>query len=675
MSKSPWFESLAFGLTSALSLVLLITGIMEYTLGHWLVAQIASLLHPAAGMLLTITLMPYLVVHFRRIYGIRRFSTFASGLLSSLLMLAMLISGWQLIMSGETSVSRALLNIHIGCSSLFVIGIIAHLYLHWRTWSSRRNAEAGRFVTLGKLMPVSAYISAVVLLMFVLLLTLDHVTEEPYKTTPVVENYQWLYGEHPFRPSQTETPNQQFIDQRAIVTTEKCVNCHAEIVAQWRSSVHRQAASDKTYVTNVTLLASKKGIAATRYCEGCHAPVALLTGQLSEGGEHGGIVGTPGNVEGVNCQSCHGIKRLIHTKGVASYEFVINQPYLFETAGAPFLQQLNRLAMFYGSDQHKQDMAPEVLGTSQYCASCHAQFMDKDVNNWGWVKMQDEFSAWLNSPFAGTNDPRFAHANQQRCQDCHMPLVKARDPAADPQGMVRDHRFVAANTMLTTIAGDHAMADAIERFMQSNKVRISIEPPHRNDATVNSMPVREETRMAAIQPFYFYKGEQAELNIVVANVGVGHDFPGGTIDINQAWVAVQVVDAEGNTVFESGALDAEGYVDTEAYIYRSLPVDRHGDLVWRHDLFNMVGKTSVNVVKAGESDVINYKFDVPHWAKGPLSVAAQVKYRKLNTRYAKWAMKEQYQPLPVIDVSRAQLLIPIRSHKETTPSAVITLSD
>lgn len=666
MSKSPLFESLSFGLTSALSVVLLVTGVMESVLGHWPVAQIASLLHPAAGMLLTLTLLPYLVVHFRRIYGIRRFSTFASGLLSSLLMLAMLISGWQLIISGETSESALLLNIHIACSSLFVIGIAVHLYLHWRTWSSRRNAEAGRFVTLGKLLPLTVYTSAVVVLMFAVLLTMDHFSQTPYQTTPVVENYQWLYGEHPFRPSQTETPNQQFIDERAIVTTQKCVNCHAEIVAQWRSSVHRQAASDKTYVTNVTLLASKKGIAATRYCEGCHAPVALLTGQLSEGGEHGGIVGTPGNVEGVNCQSCHGIKRLIHTKGVASYEFVINQPYLFETAGSPFLQQLNRLAMFYGSEQHKQDMAPEVLGTSQYCASCHAQFMDKDVNNWGWVKMQDEFSAWLNSPFAGTNDPRFAHANQQRCQDCHMPLVKARDPAADAQGMVRDHRFVAANTMLTTIAGDHAMADAIERFMQSNKVRISIEPPHREDATVNSMPVREETRMAAIQPFYFYKGEQAELNIVVANVGVGHDFPGGTIDINQAWVAVQVVDAEGNTVFDSGALDAEGYVDPDAYIYRSLPVDRHGDLVWRHDLFNMVGKTSVNVVKAGESDVINYQFAVPHWAKGPLSVAAQVKYRKLNTRYAKWAMKEQYQPLPVIDVSRAQLLIPIRSHRETT---------
>lgn len=666
ISRPLKFESVLFALTTSLSILLLLTGVISFVFGHNVFVQISSLMHPAIGLLLSVVLLPYLYYHFVRIYGVRRLSTFISGLLAVIIMLAMLVSGWLLIYQGDTTATQETLLIHVVSASLFVFFTLLHLIIHWFTWSKHRKAESGRFVTVTAVKPILLYSVAGLLFVASGLWIADNVTHQPYSTQAIVADYQYVYGDHPFRPSQTETINNQFIDERAILTTEKCADCHSAIVQQWQASVHRQAASDVTYVTNVSLLAKKKGIAATRYCEGCHAPVALLTGQLSEGGDHGGIVGSPGNVEGVNCQSCHGITRLVHTKGVASYEFAVNQAYLFETAEQGLFKQLNRLAMHFNSSQHKKDMAAEVLGTSQYCASCHAQFMDKDVNDWGWVKMQDEFSAWLDSPFAGNNDPRFAHSSRQRCQDCHMPLVKADDPSADSNGLVRDHRFVAANSMLTTLNNDQEMFTAIERFMQSNKVRISIEPPHREDATVNKMPVKEEALQGALRPYYFYKGERANLNIVVANVGVGHNFPGGTIDINQAWVAVQVFDAEGRTVYSSGDVDEQDYLDPDAYIYRSLPIDREGNIVWRHDLFNMVGKTSVNVVKAGESDVIRYQFDVPYWVKGPLSVAAQVKYRKLNTRYARWAMQDQYQTLPIIDVSRTQLLIPIRSHKETT---------
>ena len=59
-----------------------------------------------------------------------------------------------------------------------------------------------------------------------------------------------------------------------------------------------------------------------------------------------------------------------------------------------------------------------------------------------------------------------------------------------------------------------------------------------------------------------------------------------------------------------------------------------------------------------------YSFNVPNWAKGPLVINATLKYRKLNERYARWALKEQYQPIPIIDVARDSLAIPLKIRSE-----------
>jgi hypothetical protein len=154
------------------------------------------------------------------------------------------------------------------------------------------------------------------------------------------------------------------------------------------------------------------------------------------------------------------------------------------------------------------------------------------------------------------------------------------------------------------------------------------------------------------------------VSLIVTNSGVGHNFPGGTIDINEVWIAIQIVDSDGTLVFDSGKVDEEDFLDQSAYQYRSLPTDRNGQIVWRHDLFNMVGKASVNVIKAGESDIVKYQFNLPYWVKGPISVTAQVRYRKLNTRYARWALNDEYQSLPITDLARAFLQIPVREKVE-----------
>jgi len=628
--------------------------------------QWSYLVHMVLGVLLSLLSLPYLWRHFRRTFGQRRFTVFISGLASACALLAMVLSGIHIAWFGQRERLAWIFDLHIASSLTTLTLVIFHLLLHWRTAANKRTHQQRTFTSLERgILHNTAFAFGCIIVVIIALSLAKPLYTPEYRTTPIAENYQYLYGEHPFRPSQTETYHGKFVDVREIATSNQCAHCHEDIASQWRQSIHNHAADDPTYVRNVSLLAEKKGIAATRYCEGCHAPIALLTGELSQGGEHGGIDGTIANVEGVGCVGCHGISRIAHLNGVASFEFKPPRDYLFGNSEHLVGQEINRLLMRVKPEIHKADVAPSHLERPEVCATCHTQFMDKSMNNWGWVKMQDEFGAWLASPYSRQSDQHFSNDVSVRCQDCHMALTLAKnDPSSNTDGMVRAHNFPAANTVHAFLNNDEKQLDAIKNFMKNNKVRISIEEPNRSDATQTLQTVDESLRTRNEAPYYFYLGEKARLDIVVTNQGVGHNFPGGTIDINEAWVAITVTDATGKLVFESGNVRADNTVDPNARQYRELPIDRNGKLVWRHDLFNRVGESEKNVIPAGKSDIVNYEFGIPDWTKGPLVATATLRYRKLNDRYARWALDKQYVSLPIIDMARDTLAIPLRIKPE-----------
>lgn len=228
------------------------------------------------------------------------------------------------------------------------------------------------------------------------------------------------------------------------------------------------------------------------------------------------------------------------------------------------------------------------------------------------------------------------------------------------QGMIRAHFMPGANTAIPWHNGDRAQVQRVTDFLQADRVRISIEQPTRTDTVESNLPISPEAGIKAEAPAYFYPGEDVKLTMIVTNTGVGHDFPGGTTDINEAWVHVRVVDAQNQLVYESGGLTEDNDVDPNAHFYRTLAVNRQGKHVWRHDLFNMVGDSYQKVVPAGASDVVDYSFMIPAWAKSPLTVSATVRYRKFNNRFARWALKRPEAKLPIVDVARTDIQLPVR---------------
>lgn len=646
-----------------IGLIVVLSGITTYILPNNLWEQWLYLIHGVTGVLLTVVLLPYGFAHFRRTLGLRRAWTTLVGSVSYIALLGVALSGVQIFFFGQSEGSRWVLTGHIYLSIL-ASGLIAlHIVEHFLSFPKRRRKNQSAFPGFQK---KDIKTCGIVLLALGVSISLLHfltltLSPSPQPFSPQ-QGYDTYYGENPFAPSLTETPEQKLLPVNSLARATDCQSCHAEIFEQWQSSMHAKAASDATYVRNINLLEKKKGITATRYCEGCHAPVALLSGELTEGGLHGGTPNTPAFDHGVGCIGCHGISHVPSVKGVASFHMDPVDSYLFSHAENAFLKAIHRTLVRIHPKEHRSDMARPVLGDPRHCASCHAQFMDESMNDWGWVKMQDDYSAWLSSPYSGQSDQHYAANSSQRCQDCHMPLTSAPDdPSADARGMVRDHRFPGANTAVPFIDKDQDQLEYVSDFLRNNKIRIAIETPIRRNRTQSKQYLDESLRRVEETPYYLYLGELSSIKVLVSNIGVGHDFPGGTIDINEAWVSLAVRDASGKPVYQSGSIDQNKHVEQNAYFYRSIPVDRSGQHVWKHDLFNMVGESYRNVLAAGETDVIDYDFTVPNWAKGPLTVTAALRYRKLNRQYTEWVFQNSAVPdLPIVDMAITTESIPLR---------------
>lgn len=604
----------------------------------------------------------YCYFHFKRTLGIRHSILIFSGLFTCLLFIALFGTGLWMAIFGQTEQLTWLDWSHTTTAYIVILLLVLHV-ASYILYKKRKNKESNKslFITLSHSSTYRALCISAIYLLGIVLVTLIY-TSTMESTAIVKTDYVYEYGDHPFRPSQTETTSGHFINTEQIAKSQQCGSCHTEIYQQWLSSAHRQAASDPAYVKNINLLEKKRGTAATRYCEGCHAPVALLTGELTPGGQHGGVPDTPAHLEGVGCMGCHGISKIPHLNGTASYTFDPKEHYLFDSNTTLAAQKIRNFLIRLNPTPHKQAMGSELMQDPKLCASCHEQFMDKSMNNWGWVKMQSDYTHWLASPFSGQNEQSFQTEAQLNCQSCHFPLVKGNDPSADHNGFIHSHRSLGANTVLPLLNGDKEQLQATQEFLQNAKILVDIEEPHRKDTIQNHQFIDQNLRPKQQDntPFFLYLGEQSHLRVTVTNRMVGHNFPAGTTDINQAWLYFKVSDADNQIIYESGSLDENLFLDKEAHIYHSIPVDRTGKAIWKHDLFRMTGNAYKNVIPSGKSDIKEYTFTVPSWAKEPLTAIAIIKYRKFNQRYAQWALDHPKPILPIVNMARDSLTIPLK---------------
>jgi len=455
-------------------------------------------------------------------------------------------------------------------------------------------------------------------------------------------------GAGPFSPSLAMTATGGAMDERALAGSDKCgtSGCHEQIYKEWLPSAHRYASMDVAFQAIQGVMAKQNGAVSTRYCGGCHDPISLFAGTKNIGVDE--LSSLRGYQEGISCLACHAIEQ---TDVAGNAKYVMRQPdrYLFELRDGALAKFLSDFLIRAYPDHHVENLSHRMFKTPEFCAACHKQFIDKEVNKVGWVQLQNQFDNWKASRWHHEDAPE----RTVECRECHMPLSDSTDPAAGDEadvnrsaddGKHRSHRFLGANqyipVLMTELEGGAEHAELVDRWLRGE-----FEIPEIADKWADGPAVPIELRV----PAEIRAGEELKVVVNIINNKVGHDFPTGPLDIIQAWIELDVTDANGQVVFETGKRDERHFIDSGSFMFKAEPVDRYGNLIDRHNLWEMVGVRFKRSLFPGSEEAASFAFEcsgatgageasldeevdvaLPAELKGPLTVNAKLNYRKFD---------------------------------------------
>lgn len=372
---------------------------------------------------------------------------------------------------------------------------------------------------------------------------------------------------------------------------DACVKCHPTVAAQWRSSAHRLSSfNNPYYAASTRAFRAERGFAASTFCGDCHDPalVAQMADPIDENSREAQA--------GIACMACHGIVE-VDRRGNGLFRAELTGPK--------------------PGPEHAAHVARPLLKTPALCGTCHRVGLPETVTHARWYRGQDEWGDWRDSGYAGRGVPSlFPVAGQKTCTDCHMPRV-----AADPkergakEGMIRSHRFLGANTAVAHLQDDTAQLEATQAFL-------------RDTITL---------RLA--------DGGPGLVDVVLHNRGVGHAFPGGTVDSNQVWIEWHAFDADGAVL----SRNADHHL-------RAWPVDADGRLLQTRDVQHQRAVAFDTRLMPGQPRVVRYR--IPD---GAAQVTARLRYQKFSDDYARFACatlpdgarKDRCLAPPITDMAQA----------------------
>lgn len=451
-----------------------------------------------------------------------------------------------------------------------------------------------------------------------------------------------------------------------LIGADTCNRCHQDIVDQWSKSAHRFASFNNPFyeatindmrenanvpnkwveehVKQFPDVAERIGMVKSKWCSGCHDPSLMLAGKMDEPIDRA----TPEAQAGLTCLACHAINQIHNTTGNANYNIAdeTEDPYIFpEAEDKTLAAYLHDLAIKAKPTVHMRQMKKEFFGKSDFCATCHKVNLNVPVNNYRWFRGQNDFDAWHDSGVALNASRTFYRPPKARqCQDCHMPPEPAPlGDVAAKNGMVRSHRFLAVNTALPFIRGDEDTLKRTEEFMQTEKLTVDVFAVTPDGADGPIMAVERSNVSLAV-------GARFGFDVVVRNLGVGHTFPGGTNDSNEGWLEVTVTDESGRQLAVSGAIQDDGYLDPYAHLYKSIMLDHWGNRISRRNAQDIHVAAFARVIGPGTADVAHYAFTPPPELAGQkIKIKSKLQWRKFDRPYTEFAYKKNPQAFKRFD--------------------------
>ena len=469
----------------------------------------------------------------------------------------------------------------------------------------------------------------------------------------VAARYNYAFGkEAPFLPSNATSSNGQFLSPKSFQTAQYCGHCHQEAYRQWRQSVHANSFRAPWYLKNVNLLIDEKGVQYSRHCEGCHNPIALLSGDLSQGMPKK----RPFEEEGVTCSTCHSI---VTTDATGTGSYVMGTPaVLVDESGAAITRTVSDAEILAHLDRHSKAVMRPLYQTAEFCAACHKAAIPRTLDDYKWLRAISLYDEWQGASFTKQSPlPFYRKDTASTCQSCHMlrePLLaNSADPGAK-DGKLLSHRWLGGNTLMPVYYKYGEQAEKLTAFLKNgfdgkgvfNVDIFGLEKENAAATTSDQVLVAP----LGLTAFSLTPGETLVADVVVQNKGIGHSFIPEQRDFYEAWVDFAVKDGSGKVLAESGFIQPDGNLDPAAHSFTSRLINNKGELNDLHQIWHNRVLAYNNTIQSGRSQLVRYRFRLPKEISGQVSLTATVRYRRFNQHFIDYAMAQKQYPLPIIDM-------------------------
>lgn len=458
----------------------------------------------------------------------------------------------------------------------------------------------------------------------------------------IAAKYDYHFGpREAFLPSNARTDNGEFIDPKTFLSAAYCGHCHQESHKEWRQSAHSNSFRAPWYVKNVNLLMQTKGVEFARHCEGCHNPIALTSGTLTKGVAQK----RPTDDDGITCSVCHSIQS-VDKRGTGSY--VMGQPaVMVDEAGKPIVGKVSDAEILAHLDRHNKAVMRDFYRSSQFCGVCHKAALPKTLNDYKWQRALFVYDEWQMSSFAKQSPlPFYVKDSVSTCQTCHMQREALTVPdSGAKEGKLTSHRWLGGNTLLPTYYKyDEQMARTVA-FLRAGVFNVDIFAIEKEGTAGTVAPLGST-------PFSIAPGDAVTVSVVIQNKGIAHSHVPEQRDMYESWVEFKVKDAAGNLVSHSGFIKPDGYLDERAHSFTNRLVNVQGTLNDLHQVWANRVVAYNNTIQSGRSQIVRYQFRVPKNATaGPLTVTAQVNYRRFDQHFIDWAMNKQHYDMPIVEMA------------------------
>jgi len=362
-------------------------------------------------------------------------------------------------------------------------------------------------------------------------------------------------------PPKAQTPKFQ--------TSDRCLACHNQLTTDsgkdvsigfdWRSSIMANSSRDPYWQGSVRRETIDHPSAKPHIedeCSICHMPITRYEAKLQ--GEEGQIFAhlpfdkdKKNNAEaedGVSCSVCHQIgKEKLGTPQSFNGGFVVDPPASKDDhpEHGPYVIQNGQARIMQSSSGGFRPMEASQIRDSALCGTCHTLKttpLTSDGKQHEPFPEQMPYQEWLHSDYR----------ESRTCQSCHMPEVGEPAPIAAVLGVKRDgvrqHVFLGGNFL---------MQNLLNRYR--GELAVTALPQELTNAANGTMEfLRTQAAKVSIQSLGV-TGNRLQMAVLVENL-TGHKLP-TAYPSRRAWLHVVVKDANGNRVFESGALNPDGSIE------------------------------------------------------------------------------------------------------------------